>query len=45
MPWEEFVKMKIPVPAIEKQRNIVKAYKTTTDRIALKERINDNLAA
>lgn len=45
MPWEEFVKMKIPVPAIEKQRNIVKAYKTTTDRIALKERINDNLEA
>ena len=28
MPWEEFAKMKLPVPDIEKQRKIVKAYKT-----------------
>lgn len=45
MPWEEFAKMKLPVPAIEKQREIVKAYKTISDRIELKRRINDNLAA
>jgi len=45
MPWEEFAKMKLPVPPIEKQKNIVKAYKTITDRIALKKKINDNLAA
>lgn len=43
MPWEEFVKMKLPVPPIEKQRKIVNAYKIVTDRIALKQKINDNL--
>lgn len=45
MPWEEFAKMKLPVPPIEKQQKIVNAYKIVTDRIALKQRINDNLAA
>lgn len=44
MPWEEFAKMKLPVPPIEKQRKIVNAYKIVIDRIALKQRINDNLA-
>lgn len=44
MPWEEFAKMKLPVPPIEKQRKIVNAYKIVTDRIALKQKINDNLA-
>lgn len=44
MPWEEFAKMKLPVPPMDKQKNIVKAYKTITDRIALKQKINDNLA-
>lgn len=43
MPWEEFAKMKLPVPSIEKQRKIVNAYKIVTDRIALKQKINDNL--
>ena len=45
MPWEEFAKRKLPVPSIEEQRKVVQAYKTITDRIALKKRINDNLAA
>ena len=45
MPWEEFAKMKLPVPSIEKQQKIVNAYKIVTDRIALKQRINDNLLA
>lgn len=45
MPWEEFAKMKLPVPPIEKQRKIVNAYKIVTDRIALKQKINDNLLA
>ena len=45
MPWEEFAKMKLPVPSIEKQENIVKAYKIVSDRIALKRKINDNLEA
>ena len=35
--------MKLPVPPIEKQRSIVKAYKTITNRIALKRKINENL--
>ena len=43
MDWDEMCKVELPVPSIEKQRSIVKAYKTITDRIALKKRINDNL--
>ena len=45
MDWEEMCKVELPVPSIEKQREIVKAYKTISDRIELKRRINDNLAA
>lgn len=45
MDWDEMCKVELPVPAIGEQRNIVKAYKTITDRIALKKQINDNLAA
>ena len=45
MPWEEFTKMQLPVPPIEKQGKIVNAYKIVTDRIALKQKINDNLEA
>lgn len=45
MPWEEFAKMELPVPPIEKQRSIVKAYRTIMDRITLKQQINDNLLA
>ena len=44
MPWEEFANMKLPVPNIGRQKEIVKAYKTITDRIVLKQKINDNLA-
>lgn len=43
--WDEMCAVELPVPDIEKQRKIVKAYKTITDRIALKQRINDNLEA
>lgn len=45
MPWEEFVKMELPVPTIEKQIDIVNSYKAITERIALKQKINDNLTA
>lgn len=45
MPWEEFAKLRLPVPNIEVQRDIVSSYKTITDRITLKKQINDNLAA
>ena len=41
--WDELCMVELPVPAIEEQKKIVKAYKTITDRIALKKRINDNL--
>mgnify|MGYP001119679063 CR=1 FL=1 len=43
--WDELCKVELPVPSIEKQRGIVKAYNTITDRIELKQKINDNLAA
>lgn len=43
--WNELCMVELPVPDIEKQRKIVKAYKTITDRIALKQKINDNLTA
>ncbi len=38
--WEDFCAMKLPVPSIEKQRKIVKEYKTITDRIKLNEQLN-----
>ena len=41
--WDELCKVELPVPSIEKQRGIVKAYNTITDRIELKQKINDNL--
>ena len=43
--WNELCMVELPVPAIEKQLEIVKAYKTVTDRIELKRKINDNLEA
>ena len=43
--WDELCKVELPVPSIDKQRSIVKAYQTITERIELKRRINDNLAA
>lgn len=45
MLWEEFAKLKLPIPAIEVQKEIVSSYRTITDRIALKKQINDNLVA
>ena len=43
--WDELCKVELPVPSIEKQRGIVKAYNTITDRIELKRKINYNLEA
>lgn len=43
--WNELCMVELPVPDIEKRRKIVKAYKTITDRIDLKQKINDNLEA
>lgn len=45
MDWEEMCKVELPVPSYEKQLQIVESYKAITERIALKQQINDNLAA
>lgn len=41
--WEDMCNVELPVPDIEKQKAIVKAYQVVTDRIALKEKINGKL--
>ena len=43
--WDELCKVELPVPPVDEQRSIVKAYQTITERIELKRRINDNLEA
>lgn len=43
--WDEMCKVELPVPSIDRQKAIVKAYQTITDRIELKQKINDNLVA
>ena len=43
--WNELCMVELPVPPIEKQREIVNAYNTISKRIELKKQINDNLAA
>jgi len=43
--WNEMCKVELPVPSIDRQKSIVKAYKTITERIELKQKINDNLAS
>ena len=43
--WDTFCNTKVPVPPMEKQLKVVKAYKTITDRIELKKKINNNLVA
>ena len=45
MDWDEMCKVELPVPPIEKQREIVNAYNTISKRIELKKQINDNLVA
>ncbi len=43
--WDDICRLELLVPDIEKQKEIVKTYRTITDRIALKKKINDNLVA
>ena len=45
MDWDEMWKVELPVPPYEKQKEIVDGYKAITERIALKQKINDNLSA
>lgn len=41
--WEDFLEMELPVPSIEKQREIVKEYNTIVNRIKLNEELNQKL--
>ena len=41
--WEDFCDMKLPIPSIEKQREIVKEYNTILNRIKLNKRSLVNL--
>lgn len=41
--WDDICRMELPVPDIRKQREIVNSYKVISDRIELKQKINDNL--
>lgn len=41
--WSDFCNMELPVPHIDKQREIVKEYHTIVDRIALNEELNHKL--
>lgn len=43
--WDEMCKVKLPVPSYKEQMKIVNNYKTISERIELKKKINDNLAA
>ena len=43
--WTELCRVELPIPPVQEQRKIVKAYQTIVDRITLKKQINDNLAA
>lgn len=43
--WNELCETEIKLPSLEEQRKKVQAYKTITDRIELKKKINDNIEA
>ncbi len=41
--WEEMCDVELPVPTLEKQKEIIKEYHTITDRIKLNEQLNQKL--
>lgn len=43
--WDDICRLELPIPPIESQLEIVNSYKAITVRIALKQKINDNLVA
>lgn len=45
MPWEEFCRIRVFVPSLAQQFKAVYQYNVIMNRIALKQRINDNLEA
>lgn len=42
--WDELCNMELPIPTLQRQKEIVDAYETIESRIKLKRQINDNLA-
>lgn len=43
--WEDLCRIELPLPTIERQKEIVDNYKAITNRINIKRHINDNLVA
>ena len=43
--WDDICRLELPIPPIENQLEIVNSYKAITERITLKQKINDNLEA
>lgn len=43
--WDDICRLELLIPPIENQLEIVNSYKAITERIALKQKINDNLRA
>jgi len=41
--WDELCEVELPIPSIEKQREIVKEYNTVVNRIKLNEQLNQKL--
>ncbi|ORJ55889.1 restriction endonuclease subunit S [Geothermobacter hydrogeniphilus] len=41
--WDEMCDVELPIPSIDKQREIVKEYQTVVDRIRLNARLNEKL--
>jgi type I restriction enzyme, S subunit len=41
--WEDFLEMELPIPSIDKQREIVAEYNTVVNRIKLNEQLNQKL--
>lgn len=45
MDWNEMCDVELPVPPYKEQKRIVDSYRIISERIALKQKINDNLVA
>ena len=43
--WDDICRLELPIPPIENQLEIVNSYTAITERIALKQKIKDNLEA
>lgn len=43
--WDDICRLEVPVPSVEKQREVINSYNAVVDRIELKQKINDNLEA